>query len=200
MRKITFFMKGVSLAFLGLMMAQCNGNKANEESAPSNKPSNSTTNLRLAYVDVDSLLSQYQYSKDLNESIVKKEENIRATLNQKGKILQKEAAEFQRKVQNNAFLSQDRARQENDRMVKMQQELQSLQERLSAELQSEGQKNTNQMRDSVRSFLAQYNKKHKYSMILSNSGFDNLLYADSALNITADVVKGLNARYKKAEK
>ena len=32
-------------------------------------------------------------------------------------------------------------------------------------------------------------------MIISNTGFDNLLYADSIYNITKEIVEGLNARY-----
>ena len=51
---------------------------------------------------------------------------------------------------------------------------------------------------SVNIFLKEYNKTHGYSLIFSNTGFDNLLYADSAFNITKEIVDGLNARYSPA--
>lgn len=201
MRKISLLMKGVAVVSFGIWMTQCSGDK---NSVPADKQAEAASEqpagLKIAYVEVDSLLSQYQLSKELNEAMMKKEENIRATVNKKSNDLQNQVNEFQRKLENNAFLSEERARQEQDRLVKVQQNLQELQGRLASELQSETQKNTLMLRDSIRNFMNDYNKTHKYSMIVSNAGFDNLLYADSTLNITVDIVKGLNARYKKSSK
>ena len=67
--------------------------------------------------------------------------------------------------------------------------------KLAADLQTENQKNSLQLRDSINSFLKIYNKTKGYSLIISNTGFDNLLYADTAYNITQEIVEGLNARY-----
>ncbi len=200
MRKISFLAKGMAVVALGVTLAQCSGeSKESKADEPKKVTTEKISELKLAYVDVDSLLSQYTFSKDLNESMMRKEENIRATLNQKARELQEQAAEFQRKLQNNAFLNEERARQEQERLGKMEQNLRDLQNRLGSEMQAESQKNTLMLRDSIRNFLKVYNKKSKYTMILSNSGFDNLLYADSTYNITSDIVKGLNARYKKPE-
>lgn len=198
MRKISFLAKGIAVASLGVMCVQCSAEKkevaTNEEKqAGIEQP----VELKLAYVDVDSLLSQYEFSKDLNETMIKKEENVRATLNQKARELQNQVGEFQRKAQNNAFLTQERMQQEQERLGKMQQNLQDLQNRLSTEMQSENQKNTIMLRDSIRNYLKEYNQKKRYSMIFSNAGLENLLYADSTFNITKEIVKGLNARYKK---
>lgn len=198
MRKISFLAKGIAVASLGVMCVQCSAEKkevaTNEEKqAGIEQP----VELKLAYVDVDSLLSQYEFSKDLNETMIKKEENVRATLNQKARELQNQVSEFQRKAQNNAFLTQERMQQEQERLGKMQQNLQDLQNRLSTEMQSENQKNTIMLRDSIRNYLKEYNQKKRYSMIFSNAGLENLLYADSTFNITKEIVKGLNARYKK---
>ena len=79
--------------------------------------------------------------------------------------------------------------------MKKQQDLQDLQNRLTNELATENQKNSLQLRDSINSFLKEYNKEKGYSFIFSNTGFDNLLYADQAYNITDEIVEGLNARY-----
>ncbi|MCV4732223.1 OmpH family outer membrane protein, partial [Escherichia coli] len=87
-------------------------------------------------------------------------------------------------MENNAFVSQERAQQENNRLVKKQQDLQSLQNRLSEELSAENQKNNLMLRDSINAFLKDYNKSKQYSLILTNTGFDNLLYADQSFNIT----------------
>jgi outer membrane protein len=56
-----------------------------------------------------------------------------------------------------------------------------------------------QLRDSIYKFLQEYNKDHKYQMILSNTMNDNIMVADNAYNITNEVVELLNAKYVKAE-
>ena len=127
--------------------------------------------------------------------MLQKEENIRTTLNEKAKKLEADAREWERKVQNNGFASQERAQQEQQRILKQQQDLQALQQKLSDELAAENQKNNLELRDSISSFLKQYNKEKNFDLILSNSGLDNLLYAKKALNITDEVVNGLNSRY-----
>lgn len=200
MRKFPVLVKGLAVSAAVLLSVQCSSDKSTDPAASKQEASAAPKELKLAYVRVDSLLSQYKLSKDLNETMLRKEENARSTLNQKGRDLQKQMAEFQRKLQNNAFLSEERARQENDRLANMQQNLQELQTRLATELDAEGKKNTQILHDSIQNYLKIYNKTHQYSMIFSNAGLESLLYADSAYDITADVVKGLNARYKKADK
>lgn len=200
MKRINYLAKGILAAVVIVMFAQCNGKKADSDESGTAAVGAAPSGLKIAYVEIDTLLTKYTFWNDLNEMMMKKEENIRATLNQKARELDAEGKEFQRKVQNNAFVSRERAEQENARLVKKQQDLQELQTRLTNEMQAENQKNSIQLRDSINSFLKIYNKKHKYSMIFSNTGFDNLLYADKAYNITNDIIDGLNERYAPSQK
>ena len=159
---------------------------------------NATSNgvyLKVAYVEVDSLLSQYNLSIDLNESMVKKQENVRLTLNQKAKELENAKADFQKKYENHAFASQESAQKQYNALIKKEQDLQELGNKLQAGLLEEAAKNNQQLRDSINTFLRRYNKEKGYTLIFSKSGMDNLLYADSTFNITNEVVEGLNARY-----
>ena len=71
-----------------------------------------------------------------------------------------------------------------------------MQEELTVKFDQEQQKYNQIMRDSIQSFLRDYNKQKGYNIILSKAG-DNILYADPAMDITTDVVNGLNKRYKK---
>ena len=183
-------LKTVLAAACVLVFAACNNKQAGTETAPANVKSG---DLKIAYVEIDSLMSQYQFCKDYTLLLTKKGENIRATLNQKAKTLDSDAQEFQRKLQNNAY-TQERAEQENARLVKMQQDLQALQERLSNEFDAETAKYNNAMRDSITTFLKIYNQDKGYSLVLSKAG-DNMLLADPSLDITNDVVAGLNKRY-----
>ena len=194
MKKIKFILNGFMALAFGLMFAQCAGNN-NAAPAAAATGAAGASNMKIAFVEIDSLLSKYHFCNDVNEEMLKKEENIRTTLNEKGKKLEKQAAEFQRKYENNGFVSPERAQQEYQRIQKQQQELQELQQKLTNELAAENQKNTLELRDSINAFLKFYNQEKGYDLIISNSGFDNLLYGNPAYNITNEVVEGLNARY-----
>jgi len=195
MKKTNFILNGFLALAIGLMFAQCAGNNnASTTSAPVAGTTGSS-NMKIAFVEIDSLLTKYNFWNDLSEQMLKKEENIRTTLNEKGKKLEAEAREFERKIQNNGFTSRERAEQEQARLMKQQQELQELQQKLANDLAAENQKNSLELRDSINSFLNEYNKSKGYDLIISNTAFDNLLYGNPALNITNEIVEGLNARY-----
>ncbi|HLP04041.1 MAG TPA: OmpH family outer membrane protein [Paludibacter sp.] len=150
--------------------------------------------LPIAYINVDSLLLNYQFAKEANESLIKKQEDSRLTINMNARQLQSEMAEFQRKLENNAFLSRDRAEQEQLRLQKKQQELQELDGRLSKQLLQVQQKMNEQLRDTINAFMKDFNKNHKYEMIISNTSNDNVLYASKGYDITEEVTKLLNER------
>ena len=195
MKKTNFILNGLMALAFGVMFAQCAGNNnASTTSAPVAGATGSS-NMKIAFVEIDSLLTKCNFWNDLSEQMIKKEENIRTTLNEKGKKLEAEAREFERKIQNNGFVSRERAEQEQARLMKQQQELQELQQKLTNELAAENQKNSLELRDSINSFLKVYNQTKGYDLIISNTAFDNLLYGNPAYNITNEIVEGLNARY-----
>ncbi len=179
-----------------MMFAQCAGNQNGQATEGTATPS-VVSDMKVAYVEIDTLLSKYNFCIDLNEAMVKKSENVRLQLNQKAQDLQKQQQEFQTKYQNNAFLSAERAQQEYDRITKLSDDLQKLSDKLQSELAAESEKNNIQLSDSIKNFLKEYNKTKGFTLIISNTGMDNLLYADKALDITQEVLDGLNARYSK---
>ena len=112
MKKTNFILNGFLALAIGLVFAQCAGNNnASTASAPATDAA-ASSNVKIAFVEIDSLLNKYNFWNDLSEQMLKKEENIRTTLNEKGKKLEAEAREFERKIQNNGFVSRERAEQE----------------------------------------------------------------------------------------
>ena len=155
----------------------------------------SSITLPIAYVNVDSLLMNYNFAKDLNESLLRKEEGTRATLNQRQNQINSAAQEFDRKLRNNAFLSQERAQQEQERILKMDQEYQQLAERLTQEFMLEQEKLNIQMEDTIKVRMVEYNKGKNYEIIFSNRTTSTVLYANDKYDITSDVVEFLNSKY-----
>lgn len=171
-----------------------------QNDAPVAGSNDSATTMAIAYVNTDSLLMNYEYAKLKNDELMSKEESSRAEFNQKSRVFQQDVAEFQRKVQNNGFLSVDRAQKEQDRLAKVEQELQELNDKLSAELMQENARANQELRDTIVNFLNEY-AKDKYQLILSNSSLNNnVLYSAAGIDITNEVVASLNARYNSSKK
>ncbi len=192
------FLKASIFTLSALLMTACNKQEAEEESAaPAAAAVSQTANsagIKIAYIEVDTLMSQYQFCKDYSVLLTKKGENIQRTLQSKAKTLQDQVNVFQNKLQQNAY-TREEAERVQESLARQQQDLQTLNDRLSNEFASEQSKYNEAMRDSIQSFLKSYNKTKKFDIILSKAG-DNILYANKAYDITDDVVKGLNKRYK----
>lgn len=102
-------------------------------------------------------------------------------------------------MNNNGFQSREQAASQQAAIERQQRDLQELQARLENELASETAKFNEALRDSLQNFLKVYNKDKKYDLILAKSG-DNILIADKKLDVTQDVINGLNKRYKPSAK
>jgi outer membrane protein len=183
----------ISFAAATLMLAACNGKQANKP-APAATAEGKVEGVKIAYVDVDSLMKKYQYCLDYAEVLKKKTETIQNTLQSRGLALQKEAADFQSKVQQGGY-TREQAEAAQTSLQKKQMQLQNLQQSLANEFDALQTKYNNALRDSVQNFLKGYNKTYGYTFILSKAG-DNILLADDRYDITDDVIKALNKRYK----
>ncbi len=153
----------------------------------------------VAYIDTDSLLRQYQLAINLQEELLKKEEKSRTDINERAKKLQDDMNEFQRKVQNNGFLSRERAQQEQQNLMAKDQDLKNLNSKLSNELMQEQDKVNKQLRDTLTNYLKELNADGRYKLILSNTMGDNVLYSAPGTNITQQVADALNARFEKSK-
>jgi outer membrane protein len=197
MKNINYILNGVlAVAVVILFIMQFTGKKASDDLRPTPAADGALPSLLpVAYVNMDSLLQSYNYYKDLNEIIVRKEENARASVNQQGSQLQSEIQDFERKINNNAFLTRERAEQEQQRLLKKRQELEALDNRLTQELMTEHQKLLEQLRDSLSTQLKIFNQDKKYQIIFSNISSDNILLADDIYDITNELIIYLNKNY-----
>jgi len=180
-------------------LASCNNESPKMDEQPATADAGTTGGLKIAYVEVDSLMTQYEFCKEKSLELQKKSNNARNTLNQKGQQLQTAAANFQQKLQNNGFTSREQAESQQAAIQRQQQSLQELQARLESELANETAVFNQALSDSLQHFLAVYNKDKKYDFILTKQG-DNILYAAKRFDITQDVINGLNKHYKPGKK
>ncbi len=184
-------------AMTAMVLTSCNQQPQQNDSKSSDNSSAAQaggTAEKIAYVDIDSIMSQYTYWKDVTKLMKEKEANIQKTLSGKQQALQQAAANFQQNVQANKY-TQEQAQQVQAGIQRQAQDADALQQRLGSEYQNEVAKYNKALSDSVHNYLREYNKDKKYAIILAKSG-DNILYADKAYDVTNEVVKGLNKSYK----
>ena len=189
--------KSVSTAVLSAAMilgfTQC----VQQTNVPQQQAPVVVSGLKLAYVDVDSLLANYLFYQDLVEEMTRKEENYRLALTEEYNKLQKEINDFQNKIQNNVYSSAERAESERNRLLKKQQALEEKSRQYSTDFDNEGAANSEKISEIVDNYIKEYNKTHGFDMIISKA---SLLFANEALNITAEVLDGLNSEYKSDNK
>ncbi len=197
MKNINYIINGVlAVAVVVLFILHFTGNKQETVTKTISQGGDEPVNLLpVAYVNVDSLLLNYNYAKDLYEIQMKSEENARLNLNQKMRELEKEVVDFQRKIENNVFLTRERAAQEQQRLQKKEQDLQELNQRMTNELMSESQRMSELLRDTLVSQLKAFNKDRGFQIIMSNTGGDNILLAEDAYDITAELIEMMNKIY-----
>ena len=182
---------------IAAMMASCNNAAPKMDEQPA--AATNGEGFKIAFVEVDSLMTQYDFAKDYSVTLQKKSNNARNTLTSKGNALQAAVNNFQQKLNNNGFQSREQAASVQSAIERQQRDLQELQARLENELATETAKFNEALRDSLQNFLKDYNADKQYDLILSKAG-DNILLGSSKFDITQDVINGLNKRYKPAKK
>ena len=195
MNKIQILVNVILVAAVATLFALYFSNKSND-STPTETASQAEV-MPVAYLNVDSLLANYVFAQEVSEKLMKKQEDARLKMNTKLRTFQNEVADFQRKLENNAFLSRERAEKEQQRLAKKEQELQELEAKLTQDIMLENQKLNMQLADSLNTFLGIFNSDGRYHIILSNNAKDNVLMASEQYDITSEVIEGMNARYSK---
>jgi outer membrane protein len=149
---------------------------------------------KIVFVNQDSLLNKYEYYKDLKIKFEGKTKNAQADMQAKGQAFQREVAQYQ---QSASTLAADQRKSTEERLARKQQELQTYQQNAGGALQNEQAVETEKLYDKVAGYLKTYAKEKGYKMVLSYTKGSTILFADESLDVTSDVIKGLNAEYTK---
>ena len=108
--------------------------------------------------------------------------------------MQKAAADFERRMRINAFVSAEAQQAEQQKLIRMQQEAEGLNAQLTQQLALKQQSLMEDLMNEIRTQLKENNKDGRYKLILTKVG-DNILYQEEALDITEDFIKYLNEHY-----
>jgi outer membrane protein len=196
MKKLPLILSSISLLgtiALLLVVFLSGGNKKKEV-----EDKTTPGDVKIAYVQTDSILLNYKMAIDMNEDFVMKQKQYSDEFGYKRADLEKQAAAFQEKVQRGGFLTEDRAMKERDRILAQQEDMKKMDYEYSNKLSDMESKIQQQLVDSIVSYVKEYNKIHNYTYIFSNNG--NIIIGEAKYNITKDILDGLNARYLAAKR
>jgi outer membrane protein len=153
--------------------------------------------LKIAYVDLDSIQENYNYYKEKMDEFERKKESADRDLNNAFQKIENERIAF---VQKGNAITQVEAENFQREYTRKMQNLENQKKTLENSIQSEGVKTMEELKKKINEFLTEYNKEKGYSYIFSYSSTINILfYKDTALNITTEVVSGLNDAYNKTK-
>ena len=152
----------------------------------------------IVYIDLDRILMEYDMANDLRSVVQTKVENIQAEINRRGQKLQNEVNSFQEKL-DKGLMTRSVAEVQSQKLQQQELDFNNYAAQKDQEINEEQLVMMNQLGDAIQTFLAKYNEEKQYAMILTNSGGAPVIVADEALNITDDVLAGLNEEYIKTK-
>ncbi|MEZ3558342.1 MAG: OmpH family outer membrane protein [Duncaniella sp.] len=202
MKKLAMSASSLLLGILALSTTACGGDPAADKSSatPTSAatPADGATTINIRYIDGDSVLAHYQFAKDLQDATMRAVQRIDNARNSKGSEIQKFAASIEQKARSNGYLNEASYNADMQKLQKMQQDAENYLANLSRNADNDLGQQQIQLNDSIEKFIKEYNATRKYDAILyKNAG----VYFNPELDITNEVIEGLNARYTKpAEK
>lgn len=167
-----------------------------------NKPGSDTSaanrQFRMAYFEMDSVAAHFDMVKEMQTEMSSREESINTEMANRTKSLQQKYSYYQNLAQSNK-LSQEQSEAASKEMKDMDDEMKNRKQQLDQDYNSFVMTKQNEIKAKIENFIKDYNKTKNYSYIISyEQGL--FYYKDTAYNITADVVKGLNEFYKEPKK
>ena len=152
----------------------------------------------IVYIDLDRILMEYDMANDLRSVVETKVQNIQAEVNRKGKKLESDIKAFQEKL-DKGLMVRSVAEVQGQKLQQQELEFNNYAAQKQQEINEEQVVMMNQLGDAIQTYIAKYNEEKQYAMILTNSGGAPVITADATLDITDDVLAGLNEEYIKTK-
>jgi outer membrane protein len=188
MKSIAWVVNGVlAVAIIVLYVLHFNGNNT-----PMKSSAAGASGTKIAYFEIDSIQNNYEFFKEVKSALqVKDMDNAKQLTALKNAYI----AKYQDLQKNGQYLSQAEVGSRQQELVQAEKNYTNKEQQLSQELQEESFKRLQEVKKKIELYLQNYNKNKTFAYIFSSNA-DLMYYKDTAYDITADIIKGLNAEYK----
>ena len=199
MKKANIILHIISLVAIVVLfvmfLGQKNCNTANIETTSAEQTV--AANNSIVYIQLDTLINQYDMYNDLKTEFEGKLASVENELTKKGRALENDYQSFNEKM-SKGLLTRSQAEAHGNELQARQQELALLSQEKQMQLAEEESVMINQVMNAIQSYIKEYNKIHNHSLILTTTvATNNVIDGESSLNITNDIIKGLNQEYVK---
>ena len=185
------------IAVIILFALQFSSNKDTTQTSDKEKSAGSAQELKVAYVNTDSVLNQYKLVEVMQAKLQGEGEAMQKELQRRQKELKKRYQQYQRRVKNNS-IGVDEAKRIEQELKKEEQELYKLQQKYSKQYADQTRGMNKKLIDTLRNFLNRYNKSSNFDYILAKSTTNNnILYSNDSLEITSQIIDKLNKEYER---
>lgn len=203
MKKITFTFALIAAAML---VSGCNGNQKNSETKDAQTESTETVTNKVSapsnsivYFNLDRVLEEYDMANDLRSEVEAKVNAIQKDVDRRQKNLENAAKDFENKYNKGLMTSATIASQQK-KLQQQQLNFQQFAQEKQQEIMEEQQVMMNKLADAIKTYVENYNEEKQYALILSNQASVPVITGDPSLDVTDEIIAGLNAEYVEAKK
>jgi outer membrane protein len=197
MKRIASLLSAALVA--GLFLSGCNN--ATPTAAPDTQADTTAAAGSIVFFNIDKVVENYDMANDLRSVVETKVSGIQSEIDRRGNKLQKDANDFQNKM-DKGLLTTSVANAQYQKLQQQQSEYQEYVVRKQQEMAEEQQVMLNQIMNAIAEYVQEYNVEKQYALILTTSG--DILPApvvtgSATLDITDEILAGLNAAYVKTK-
>lgn len=187
------------LAISSLASCSSNGSDTTETVAPKGNDSvvAVTTQINIRFINEDTISANYNLAKDFKEQAIREYSKLENARQARANEIQKFGSQIEQKMKSNGYLSEASYNADMAKFNKMQEDAQNYLANMQRNSEQQLAAQQQQLTDSINAFIKEYNATKKYDAILYRAAG---VYFDPSLDITDEVLKGLNARYNKVKK
>lgn len=196
MKKVNLILNIVSILAIAVLYVLHFADDSRHGSQPVSGDSQvSAVKGEIVFINLDSLVNQYDMYNDLNTELQSKASTIENELNKQSRAFENDVKSYQDKMQK-GLLTLSQAQTTEQELAMREQQLRQLAQQRQLEMADETNVMYNKVMDAISTYVSNYNKDKQFALILTTTGATNtVLGGDQALNITEDILKGLNEEY-----
>ena len=184
----------VAVAVFGTLSFTGKGDRQTGSASENDSTAVSAVKGDIVYIQLDRILQEYDMANDLRAVVETKVQNIQAEVDRRGKKLEKEVNEFQEKL-NKGLMTRSVAEVRSQKLQQQEAEFNNFANQKNNEILEEQTVMMNQLADAIKTYLDKYNEEKQYAMILTNQGGAPVITGSASLDITEEVLAGLNEEY-----
>lgn len=192
MKKLAKVLGFLGVAAITLVSCKQEGQSSGADAAAEGAAEVSITDLKIAYVLTDSVISKFDFYKEKSEEITEKGRRFESELGSRARGFEQEVANFEQTA-GSMTINQQRAKQEE--LMRKERNLMTYRDNLMQELSADEAKLYSDVYDMVQEFMTEYAQDKDLELILSYTRGGAIWYSKKALDVTDDVIAGINKKY-----